>query len=92
MERVCQGVVMQERMCRVFAAPQYPTKAELTCIKDEVVLQQYVQKFPEVLMTKGACRNAYKMTACSNVSLFCSGAVFCSAIQPIAFLIYKNNG
>ncbi|XP_063693632.1 slit homolog 3 protein-like [Bolinopsis microptera] len=62
----CQGVVLEDTSCRVYAAPGNATKGELICIPNDLVLDHYTYDLTEDIEHFAACRPSYQMTACTN--------------------------
>ena len=69
MEYYCQGVVISDNSCKVYAAPLYPTKSYLTCLKLDMIEDHYTYELREDEDHAAACRQTYTLTTCTNVSL-----------------------
>ena len=67
-EFYCQGVVLEDTSCRVYAAPGNATKGELICIPTDLLLEHYTYEYTENFEHYAKCKPYYQMTACTNVS------------------------
>ncbi|XP_063693560.1 complement receptor type 2-like [Bolinopsis microptera] len=65
-EFYCQGVVLEDTSCRVYAAPGNATKGELICVPTGLLLEHYTYEYTENFEHYAKCKPYYQMTACTN--------------------------
>ncbi|KAL5262332.1 hypothetical protein ACHWQZ_G007905 [Mnemiopsis leidyi] len=65
-EFYCQGVILEDTTCRIYAAPDNATKGEIICVPTDRVMEHYTHSSTDDIEHFTACRPDFEMTACSN--------------------------